>query len=118
MRFGDLIGSVYSVAALGKMWGLADEQATERATTLGLLCLEVGSHKLYPVMQFRGKEPRGDVLDVARILKHSVGAETISQWLMTPCIEDAERRTHMQLLDTGELAKVRAEAAEAAARWA
>lgn len=115
--FGDLIGPVYSVTALAKMWGLHEEQAAGLADALELLVVRpADGPKLYPVLQFSGTQMRSDVSRVAAILREAIDDATIVQWFLTPCIEDTDGRTHLQLLDDDK-DHVIGEAAIESVRW-
>src|SRR5699024_10597236 len=66
-----------------------------------LFALHVQNGKLYPAFQLDGTQVREDVLCLVGILRASADPFTIAQWLRTPLVE-AEDRTPLELLDTGE----------------
>lgn len=116
--YGNLIGPVYSTKALEAMWGISRQAISKKVAARQLIGLKVGGNMLYPVFQFDGKRVREDVREIAQLLLGSVDPFTVAQWFMTPCHDDPNGRTYLQMLDQNELNDVRDHAIAAASRWA
>ncbi|WP_152349027.1 hypothetical protein [Brevibacterium sp. CFH 10365] len=113
---GRIIGPVYSTNALTTMWGITRQGVSKRANEGRLFALYVQGKNLFPVFQFDGKRVREDVLHIVSLLRASADPFTIAQWLRTPLLE-AEDRTPLELLDTGDGVLAENLAKRSASRW-
>ena len=113
-----IIGPVYSVRALMKLWDTTAEDVEAAAADGRLLVLIVEGEQLFPVFQFDGERIRADVMGLVQTLRPYVDPVTISQWFKTPALDDPAERTPLTMLDDGDDTAAARCAAAAAHRWA